>query len=142
MKVSEIMARDVVSVGRDEPVSCAARLMERYNIGAVPVSGEDGRIVGVVTDRDIITRCVALGERPAQTPVKRIMTKKAVTVNAGDDVRRAAQLMAARRVRRLPVVEDDRVVGMVSLGDIAALGHFDMEASLALSEISSNIRRL
>ena len=101
--------------------------------------GSDGCLRGMVTDRDIVLRCVAAEEDPAQTPVRDIMTRSCTCVAPGDDCREATRLMALHQVRRLPVVEGGKLVGMISLSDLARSGRFDMEAAQALSEISENI---
>ena len=93
----------------------------------------------MVTDRDIVLRCIAAEEDPAQTPVRDIMTRSCVAVAPGDDCREATRLMAQHQVRRLPVVEGGKLVGVISLSDLARSGRFDMEAAQALSEISENI---
>jgi len=141
MLVSELMTDSVISIAPDEPASLAARLLYRHNIGAIPVCTEDGRLRGIVTDRDIVLRCVAAENDPETTPVREIMSRGLVTVSPTDDVREAARQMAEAQVRRLPVVESGKLVGMLSLGDMAKTHSFDMEASKALSEISSNIRK-
>jgi CBS domain-containing protein len=135
------MSSGIVSVTPDEPASAAARMLYRYNIGAVPVCSEDGRLRGIVTDRDIVLRCVAADSDPARTPIREIMSKSVTTVSPTDDVRDAAHRMADAQVRRLPVVEGGRLVGMLSLGDMAKTQAFDMEASKALSDISSNVKK-
>ncbi|MDR0671517.1 MAG: CBS domain-containing protein [Oscillospiraceae bacterium] len=140
MLVSELMSSHVISVLPDETASSAARLLDRHNIGALPVCARDGRLYGIVTDRDIVLRCVAAESDPEQTRVREIMSRGVVGVAPGEDVREATRLMAERQVRRLPVVEDGRVVGMLALGDLARRHQFDMEASKALSEISANLR--
>jgi CBS domain-containing protein len=141
MLVSELMTDSVISIAPDEPASLAARLLFRHNIGAIPVCTEDGRLRGIVTDRDIVLRCVAAENDPETTPVREIMTRGLVTVSPTDDVREAARQMAEAQVRRLPVVSSGKLVGMLALGDMAKTHSFDMEASKALSEISSNIRK-
>lgn len=141
MQVRDLMNSSVVSITPAESAALAARLIARHNVGSLPVLSEDGRLRGIVTDRDIILRCVAAEEDPAQTPVREIMTRHCVTVTPEDDAREATRLMADRQVRRLPVVERDRVVGMVSLGDFARCQRYDMEASKALSEISENVKK-
>lgn len=141
MEIRDLMNPSVVSITPRESAALAARLLSRHNLGALPVCGEDGCLRGMVTDRDIVLRCVAAEEDPAQTQVKDIMTRRCASVSPGDDPREAARLMAARQIRRLPVVEDGRVVGMVSLGDLARSRSFGMEASKALSEISDPVRR-
>lgn len=142
MQVRDLMNSSVVSIAPGESAALAARLISRHDIGSLPVCSEDGRLRGIVTDRDIVLRCVAAEEDATQTPVREIMSRRCITVSPGDDAREATRLMAAEQVRRLPVVEGDRVVGMVSLGDLARTHKFDMEASKALSEISENVKKL
>ena len=141
MLISDMMSPNLVSITPEESTALAARLLYRNNIGSLPVCGEDGRLRGIVTDRDIVLRCVAAENDPATTPVKEIMSKGVITVSPGDDVRVATRIMAAEQVRRLPVVSDGKVVGMVSLGDLAKTRAYDMEASKALSEISTNVKK-
>ncbi len=142
MVVSQLMNPNVVSITPDETAALAARLLQRHNVGSLPVCSLDGRLRGIVTDRDIVLRCVAAESVPEQTKVREIMSRGVVTVTPDADVREATRLMASEQVRRLPVVSDGRVVGMLSLGDMAKNMSFDMEASKALSEISSNVKHL
>ena len=139
MLVKDLMNPSVIVVEPGSTAALASRLISRHNVGALPVCGSDRRLRGVVTDRDIVLRCVAAEEDPAQTPVRDIMTRGCVTVSPNDDCREATRLMSQRQVRRLPVVEGGKVVGMLSLGDLAKCHQFDMEAAQALSEISENI---
>ncbi|HPS76345.1 MAG TPA: CBS domain-containing protein [Oscillospiraceae bacterium] len=141
MKVYDLMCDHVISVGADEPVTAAARILKQQNIGALPVCGKDGRLQGIVTDRDIVLRCVAPAADPDTLTVRDVMTRGVVTVSPYDDIAAAARLMASSQVRRLPVCQDGAVVGMLALGDLAQNGSCDMEAANALSDISSNIRR-
>lgn len=141
MQVSELMRGSIISVDPGDAVSSAARMLYRYNIGALPVCSDDGRIKGIITDRDIVLRCVAAEVDPENTPVREIMSRNVVTVSPDDDVREAARLMATDQIRRLPVVQEGKVVGMLSLGDISKSHNFTMEASKALTEISSNVNR-
>jgi len=117
MQVRDLMNSSVVSITPGESAALAARLLSRHNLGALPVCEADGVLRGIVTDRDIVLRCVAAEEEPAQTPVREIMSRSCAVVAPDDDAREAARLMAVRQVRRLPVLEGGRVVGMVSLGD-------------------------
>lgn len=142
MKVGDVMTEAVISIEQHEPVAAAARLMKRHNLGALPVCDEGGRLTGIVTDRDIVTRCVAAALYAPDAQVREIMSRGICTCGRGDDVDRAAKAMARQQVRRLPVTEDGRVVGMVSLGDLARRDGFAMEAAEALGDISANIRRL
>lgn len=142
MQVRDVMNRDLVTIDPAESAALAARLLARHNVGSLPVCGENGRLQGIVTDRDIILRCVAPEEDPAQVPVRHIMTRHPKALSPGDDVRQAAQVMAIQQVRRLPVVEAGRLVGVVSLGDLAQCGKYEMEISKALSDISDNVKRV
>ena len=141
MQVSEMMNKNVVTISPDETAALAARLLSRNNVGSLPVCGSDGKLRGMVTDRDIVLRCVAAENDPEVTKVREIMSRGIVTVAPEDDVKEAARLMAHEQIRRLPVVREGRVVGMVTLADIARSNRYDMEASKALSEISTNMRR-
>ena len=141
MEVRELMNPSVVTIEPGASAALAARLLSRHNVGALPVCGADGRLRGMVTDRDIILRCIAAEEDPAQTPVRDIMTRGCAWVEPRSDCRQATQLMAQRQVRRLPVVEGGKVVGIVTLADLARSQRFDMEAAQALGEISENIVR-
>ena len=142
MQVRDLMNPSVVSITPGESASLAARLLSRHNLGSLPVCGEDGGLRGIVTDRDIVLRCVAAEEDPGKTQVKDIMTRNCAVVSPEDDAREAARLMAEKQVRRLPVLEGNSVVGMVSLGDLARSHRCDMEAGKALSEISDNVKKL
>ena len=142
MQVRDLMNPSVVTITPQESASLAARLLSRHNLGALPVCGNDGGLRGIVTDRDIVLRCIAAEDDPAQTQVKDIMTRNCAVASPDDDAREATRLMAARQVRRLPVLEGGKVVGMVSLGDLAKCRQFDMEAGKALSEISDPVKKL
>lgn len=141
MQVRDVMNRAPITIDPTESAALAARLLARHNVGSLPVCGENGRLQGIVTDRDIILRCVAPEEDPAQVPVKQIMTRHPKALSPGDDVRQAAQVMAIQQVRRLPVVEAGRLVGLVSLGDLAQCGKYEMEVSKALADISEQVKR-
>ncbi|MGI5971899.1 MAG: CBS domain-containing protein [Oscillospiraceae bacterium] len=141
MQVSELMSPNVVTVAQESTAAVAARLLSRNNIGSLPVCSKDGKLRGIVTDRDIVLRCVAAENDPDITPVREIMSRGVISVSPEDDVREAARIMASEQVRRLPVVRDGKVVGMISLADMARTNLFDMEASKALSEISLNVKR-
>ena len=141
MTVSDLMSAHVVSIGQDEPVSAAARLLKRANVGALPVCDARQRLRGIVTDRDIVTRCVAAGADPEETPVKEIMSRGVVTAAPGETLGAAAKRMRTDQVRRLPVLDEGRLVGIVTLCDMARSSACDMEAAAALAEISGNVQR-
>jgi len=139
MKLQDIMSRSVISIHPEETVAVAARTLERNNIGVLPVCGENGRLSGVVTDRDLVTRCVAAGRSPENTKVREIMTGKVFTATADMDTDQAAQLMGKQQIRRLPVVENGVLRGMVSLGDLAVRQECSPKAADALGSISHNV---
>ena len=141
MKIREVMTNRVVKIHPEESVSVAARTLQHYNIGALPVCGYDGNLCGVVTDRDLVTRCLAAGGKPEQMKVREVMTGSVISATPDMDTCAAAQLMGSRQVRRLPVVENGRLVGMVSLADVSRREDYSMEAAVALTEISRNVKR-
>lgn len=141
MTVRELMNKNVIAVSPDETVSLAARLLFRHNIGSVPVCTEDGKIKGIVTDRDITLRCVATDSDPETTPVKEIMTRSIVSAAPEDDIDKAAALMSTAQIRRLPVVDSGKLVGFLALADIARQHSCCIEAAKALSDISLGVRR-
>ena len=127
------MRPSVVSVTVTDSTALAARLLSRHNVGSLPVCSADGRLRGIVTDRDIVLRCIATEDDPAQTPVRDVRTRGCFTVGPDESCTEAARLMAARQVRRLPVVEKGRLVGMLSLGDLARSHSYNMAPPPALS---------
>jgi CBS domain-containing protein len=135
MKVRDVMTKSVATINSDATVKDAAQLMLQYNVGSIPVVDSNG-LVGIVTDRDIVVRNIAQGQDPMSTQVKNVMTSQVTTVSPEDDVQSITQMMASRQIRRVPVVENQKLIGMVSLGDIATTGKTNMEASEALAEIS------
>lgn len=142
MKVFDIMSDHVVTVGLSEPVAAAAKLLKKYNIGAVPVCDDRGNLRGMITDRDIAVRCVANGLSAAETKTGDIMTRGVISISDNAHIGEAAHLMADAQIRRLPVCRDRQLVGMLSLADLARNTDCDTEAAEALCEISKNIRKL
>ena len=139
MKVRELMSKPIIRIHANEPVSVAARTLTHYNIGALPVCTQDGRLCGVLTDRDIVTRCLAADRDLQNTKVSDVMTSQVQWVDADADATLAAHIMGSKQVRRLPVVEDGRLCGMLSLGDLANSEPNAYDAADALTEITSNI---
>ncbi|MDD5953981.1 MAG: CBS domain-containing protein [Firmicutes bacterium] len=139
MKLREIMTNTVVRINPEESVAVAARTLAHYNIGALPVCGGDGRLCGVVTDRDLVTRCIAAGRLPASTPVRDVMTTQVISARPDMEAVAAAHLMGRQQIRRLPVVENGRLCGMVSLGDLVNREETAYDATDALADISSNV---
>ena len=135
MKISEIMTKDVITLSVDDTVEHAAKLMKQHNIGSIPVNTKE-KIVGIVTDRDIILRCVAEGKDLKTQVVREIMTSNPVVGDENINVDDAARIMSERQIRRLPIVGNNSLVGMVSLGDLAVDPNLAAQATVALSEIS------
>ena len=133
------MTKSVVKIHPEETVDVAARLLEHNNIGAMPVCSSDGRLYGMLTDRDIVTRCLAAGKAPQTTSVREIMTGKIYVARPDMEVSLAAGLMGREQIRRLPVMENGKLCGMLSLGDLARKEESSIEAGDALSEISSHL---
>ena len=141
MQVKDVMSPSPVTIAPEESAALAARLLSRHDIGFLPVCDGKRRLLGVVTDRDLVTRCLAAEADPTTLPVKQLMSRYPRSVSPGDDLRLAAERMARGKVRRLPVVEEGRLVGTVSLGDLAQSGACEMEVSRALCAISDQVRR-
>ncbi len=135
LKVRDIMTKDVAYINPLSPITEAAQLMQKHNVGSIPVCDNSG-VVGIVTDRDIVVRNVAHGTDPKSTKVQDVMTSQVTTASPEMDVNDAARIMTQSQIRRIPVVENNFIIGMVSLGDVATEPRYDEEASDALSEIS------
>ena len=140
MKVSDCMTQNVISVSPEESAEVAARLMARYNVGMLPVKRQDGSLLGVVTDRDLVLRCMALGRSPHQVPVSRLMSNRVIGISAQQDASTAAAQMAKEQVRRLPVLDNGKLVGMLSLGDLSR--HGSESTGRALEGICDSVRHM
>ena len=140
MKLRELMTQNVIRIHPEEPVEVAARTLTQYNIGALPVCGRDGQLYGMVTDRDLVIRCMAAGRSPSSMKVQEVMTGKVISAGPDMEASAAAHLMGRQQIRRLPVVDNGKLCGMVSLGDLAGREESVMDAADALTEISENIR--
>ena len=128
------MSRHIATVGEETTIADTAVLMEEYDIGVVPVV-EQKQLLGVVTDRDIVLRCVAKGKDITQTKVKEVMSKNMVSVSPDQPLDMALQAMAGRQVKRLAVTDQGKLAGVISLSDIARI-RSSAETSWALTEIS------
>lgn len=117
-------ARDVMHagakcIGQHESLKRAAEIMRDLDVGSLPICGDDDRLHGIITDRDIVTRCVAEGADPAATTAGELAKGTPVTVNSGADISAVLQAMEQNQIKRLPVIEDRRLVGMISHADIS-----------------------
>lgn len=137
MKVREIMTEDVASASLETSLEEIATMMRDADTGAIPIV-DDEALVGIVTDRDIVLRCVAEGKDASEMTAEDVVTENLVTVEPETDLEDAAEMMAEHKVRRLPVCEDGRLLGMLSLGDIAV--RRGQEAGDALESVSEGAK--
>jgi CBS domain-containing protein len=135
-QVREVMTSNPTSCSSQDSVADAAKAMSREDVGPIPVvDGE--RLVGLLTDRDIVVRVVAEGRDPQSTTVGDVASSDLATVSPDEDLDRALQLLAERRVRRLPVVEGERLVGILAQADIARQGN-DSSTGQVVEQISES----
>lgn len=134
MKVADVMNGAVVTASPSESLASVSRKMNQSGVGAIPVV-EAGRLRGMVTDRDIVVRCISCHHDPAKMTAGEIMTTQVSCITPERTVTEAAVLMGAAQVHRLPVLQNNRVTGMISLGDIAKV-KTDSEVARALYNIS------
>lgn len=140
MKVSDVMTTDVETVQLDSSLEEVASIMKIENVGAVPVVDENDELIGIITDRDIVVRCVADGRDPAETQVHEVLSHELETIEPDVDIDEAAQLMADRQIRRLPVCQDGELVGMLSIGDLAVKAPRTQPSAEALRDISQGVK--
>lgn len=136
LKVKDIMTSSVQTVEENDSLVKAAQLMKNEHIGSVPVKGTNNRIVGMVTDRDIVLKSIAEGRDPHQITCKEIMSTEIVACSPTMEVDEVAQMMAQHQIRRVPVIENNTPIGIVSLGDLATKHTLHTEAGDALTNIS------
>ncbi|HKL99752.1 MAG TPA: CBS domain-containing protein [Mobilitalea sp.] len=135
MKVKEIMTKDIACLCSDDSIERAAQLMKQYDVGSIPVCTKD-KVIGIVTDRDIALRSVASGEAYGRQRVGDIMSTDLVVASPEMEVQEAAMLMSDRQIRRLPIVENNSLIGIVALGDISLEPAAQNSAEQALKNIS------
>lgn len=115
----DIMTGDPECVGENQTLADAAQMMRDLDVGALPICGEDNRLKGMITDRDIVIKCIADGADPASTRASDLAQGKPITIGADDDLYEVLKTMKTHKVRRLPVIDGDDLVGIVSQGDVA-----------------------
>jgi CBS domain-containing protein len=138
MNIRDVMTPNPRTVSPEEPIQTAARIMRDLDTGVVPVV-ENGRPVGLVTDRDIVVRAVA-EDGQLNRPIRDIVTGGVIAASPDMSTREAAELMSAHQVRRLPVVEGERLVGIVSIGDLAVKEGKDKRVGDTLQDISEGVK--
>ena len=115
----EIMTPDATCVGEKETLADAARKMAELGVGSLPICGEDNRLKGMLTDRDIVVKALAKGRNPSEITAGELAQGKPVTIGADDDVSDILRTMGSHQVRRLPVIDGHDLVGMVAVADVA-----------------------
>ncbi|WP_235822187.1 CBS domain-containing protein [Gottfriedia luciferensis] len=133
MKVRDVMSKNVECCTNQDSLQSVASKMESLNVGAIPVV-ENGQVVGMITDRDLALR--GIGNESSNA--SQVMSNNIVTIDGNASLQEASNLMAQHQIRRLPVVENGNLVGMLSLGDLAVQQQSDESAGEALSQISQN----
>ncbi|MCE5222096.1 MAG: CBS domain-containing protein [Clostridium sp.] len=135
MIVKDIMSNDIVSLNSEDSIERAAQLMKQFDVGSIPICSQE-KLVGIVTDRDITLKSVAAGANVNQQKISDVMTSNPVTGTPDMDVHDAARIMSEQQIRRLPIVQNNNLVGIVSLGDISVEPNLQDNAEDALKNIS------
>ncbi|MFF3021880.1 CBS domain-containing protein [Gottfriedia sp. NPDC057948] len=134
MRVKDVMSSDVECCSNQDSLQSVASKMETLNVGAIPVVN-NGQVVGMITDRDLALRGISQG---GNANASQVMSNNIVTIDCNASLQEASNLMAQHQIRRLPVVENGNLVGILSLGDLAVQEQSDESAGEALSQISQN----
>ena len=141
MKVRDIMTSEGLATATlDTTLAEIAERMRDENVGAIPIVDDDDKLCGIITDRDIVVRAIAEGEDPGECTAEEILSEQLHTIDPEAELEAVADLMARHQIRRLPVVEDEVVIGMISLGDLAVKSEED-EAADVLEDVSEGVRQ-
>lgn len=119
MRVKECMCDKVVKATSDTTLEEIAKLMQENDVGCVPICDNEDNVVGFITDRDIITRCVANNKNCSQTKASDVMTKKIIKTTPDTEIDEVQKTMSHNQIKRLPVIENNRIVGIITIGDLA-----------------------
>jgi CBS domain-containing protein len=141
MTVQEVMTANPEALSPEASIRQAASIMRDENIGVIPIIDEQGSLVGIITDRDIVVNAVALGHS-SDTSVEECMTHDPAGVARDTTVEQAMLLMSQQQIRRLPVLENGRLIGIVSLGDLADSAAPSQEKAQTLEEISADAQAM
>jgi CBS domain-containing protein len=140
-KCNEVMTKNPVCCRPDDMVTKVAQLMQSENIGSIPVIENDRtqKLVGIVTDRDLVLKIIAKGQDVKSTKVEAVMTRQVVTCRVGDDLQVALDAMAEHQLRRIPIVDDDdKIVGIIAQADVATRVNLPEETAAVVKEISQS----
>src|ERR671919_2072333 len=136
--VRHIMTEAPKTLSPDRTIADAAGLMEQYDVGVIPLADEDGKLVGLVTDRDLVLRIIAKQQDPREMKLGDVATRNVITTTPDTNVSDARDLMAENKIRRLPVVKEGKLVGIVALGDIAVADASKRAVGEALHDVSES----
>lgn len=137
MQAAELIQREIVTCSSRDTLEHVASMMWKYDIGCVPVVSDDGRLVGMITDRDVSMAAYLQGAPLRSITVSSVMVKEVVTCKELDDVREVEQVMSHRQVRRVPVIDDGgKLIGMITINDMARAAH---EGKLPPAEVASTL---
>lgn len=139
MKVNELMTKNLITAKSNNTILDVAKMMKDHNIGCVPIVENGEKVLGVITDRDIVLNIAKYNFDPASTNVKEFASDVVYRVKPNADVEYALDLMKKQKIRRLAVLDGERLVGVISLGDIAVHSNMNMEVSDTLTEISKPV---
>jgi CBS domain-containing protein len=139
MKVRDAMTERVTTASPETTLEEIASMMKSEDTGAIPVV-DDGELVGIVTDRDIVIRCVADGGDPSDMTAEELVSENLETIDPDSDLDEAIELMSTKQIRRLPVVENGELVGILSIGDIAVKQGDEEESGRALKDVSQGVK--
>ena len=134
----EIMSGGVECIGENQSITEAAQKMEQLGVGALPICGEDERLKGMITDRDIVVKVIAKGMDPGSTTAGQLAQGKPVTIGADDSLDELVRTMSEHQVKRLPVIDGHRLVGVVTEADVAANAPQDQVIDLVRSVYASS----
>jgi CBS domain-containing protein len=140
MKVRDIMTTDLAVADPDTTIEEIASIMKEENVGSIPVCEEDDELVGIITDRDIVVRCIAEGKDPAEVTAEEFVSGELHTIGPESNTEDVSRIMAEKQVRRVPVVEDGKLIGMVSLGDVAVKAKDDDLSGATLEDVSEGVK--
>jgi CBS domain-containing protein len=140
MKVRDVMTSEVITATADTSLEEIATMMKSEDTGAIPVVEED-ELLGLITDRDIVLRCVAEGRDPAEVSAEDALSENLEVVDPDTEIQVALDLMGRHQIRRLPVVDRGKLVGMVSIGDLAVKQGDEQETGETLKDVSKGVKR-
>src|SRR5258706_1638601 len=141
MKIGEVMTTDVATASVDTTLEEIATMMRAENVGAIPILNEDEELAGIVTDRDIVIRCIADGKDATEATAEDILSYRVDSISPDQNVEAAAKLMASKQIRRLPVVENGKLVGIISIGDLAVKAHEEKLLGHTLEDVSQGVKQ-